>query len=55
VSFQEQNDWNLRVHLQARMIEMTLTDDWEYPWRAQLRMNKPSSRIELIRVDCRGE
>jgi len=35
----------------GRVVPLVRTDDWDYPWRAELAMRGPSSAVELVRVD----
>ena len=37
----------------GKMVPVVQTGDWDYPWRAELAMAGPTSKIELVRTDRR--
>lgn len=49
LSFPDHSEYELRQD--GKPVAMTLTDDWEHPYRAQLAMRGPTSRIELVRTN----
>jgi hypothetical protein len=49
LSFPDHSEYELRQD--GKPVAMTLTDDWEHPYRAQLTMRRSTSRIELVRTD----
>ncbi len=37
----------------GKMVPLVQTGDWDYPWRAELSITGPLSKIELVRTDRR--
>jgi hypothetical protein len=37
----------------GKPVPLVQTGNWDYPWRAELLMSGPASKIELVRTDRR--
>ncbi len=38
----------------GKPVPLPQTGDWDYPWRAELSMSGPTSKVELARTDRAG-
>ena len=38
----------------GRAVALQQTGNWDYPWRAELAISGPTSKIEIVRIDRRA-
>jgi hypothetical protein len=38
----------------GRLVSLLPSDDWDYPWRAELEVGAKGAQVELVRTDRRG-